>query len=364
MSTKSLARAACLLIGAGLLLCGAAAIAGPALAVQDASSIAASDARIVRMGRSVSEADGAVRFGYPGVSFHVSFQGSRLAVDAQASGANSYFDVIVDGGPARKLRLAPGVQTLALAQDLAPGRHTVEIVNRSETWHGTATLRRFHTDGAWLAAPPLPVRKMLVLGDSVTCGEAIDRVPGAVKDPSWWNARASYGMQMARALHAQVQLVCAGGRGLVRSWDNRSDTLNLPDFYQMAIADQANPAPWKQSGYQSDLVLVAIGTNDFSPGIVPREQYVDAYVRLVRTLLADHPQAQIVLTEGALLTGEKKAALVEYLGEVKRRVADARVHLVASQAYPGDAQDGHPTRPQTDAIANDLLAPVRAIMHW
>ncbi|MET0268560.1 MAG: bifunctional acetylxylan esterase/glucomannan deacetylase AxeC2 [Duganella sp.] len=358
MATRRFGVAACLLAAAGLLL-SVAANAAP-----DETSIAANDARIVRMGRSVSGADGAVRFGYPGVSFHVSFEGSRLAVEAQASGANSYFDVMVDGGPARKLRLAPGVQTLALAQDLKPGRHTVEIVNRSETWHGTARLRRFYTDGAWLAAPPLPMRKMLVLGDSVTCGEAIDRVPGAVKDPSWWNARASYGMQLARALQAQVQLVCAGGRGLVRSWDNRSDTLNLPDFYQLAIADQAAPVAWRQRDYQSDLVLVAIGTNDFSPGIPPREQYVGAYVRLVRTLLADHPQAQIVLTEGALLTGEKKAALVEYLGETRRRVADARVHLVASQAYPGDAQDGHPTRAQTDAIANDLLAPVRAIMHW
>ncbi|SEN26097.1 GDSL-like Lipase/Acylhydrolase family protein [Duganella sp. CF517] len=328
-----------------------------------AASMTAADPHVARMGRAAISADGVVRFGYPGVSFYLNFEGTRLSVDAQASGGNSYLDVIVDG-VARKVRLAPGKQTLSLVDGAADGRHTVEIVNRSETWHGTAALLRFDTDGKWSAAPILPQRKMLMLGDSVTCGEAIDRIAGAKKDPSWWNARSSYGMLMARDLGAQVQLVCYGGRGLIRTWDNKTNELNLPDYYQLAIPDREQPAEWDQRDYRPDVILSAIGNNDFNHGIPDREQYVATYVRFVRTLLKDHPQARVVLTEGGLMTGEKRVALIEYIAETVKRVGDKRVHAIASKPYSGDADDGHPTREQTVDIANDLLPQVRAIMGW
>lgn len=340
----------------------AAALCGSAQLVM-AAPIVAADPHIARMGRTSIGADGAVRFGYPGVSFYLNFEGSRLSVDAEASGENSYLDVIVDG-VARKVRLVAGKQTVVLVDGVAAGKHAVEIVNRSETWHGTAALLRFDTDGTWGKPPVLPARKMLILGDSVTCGEAIDRVPGAKKEPSWWDARSSYGMLMARELRAQVQLVCYGGRGLIRSWDNKTGDLNLPDYYRLAIADKDRPVQWDQRGYRPDVILSAIGTNDFNPGIPDREQYVGTYVRFVRTLLKDHPQAHIVLTEGGLLTGEKKRELVAYIAETVKRVGDKRVHAIASKAYPGDADDGHPTREQTVDIANDLLPQVRAIMRW
>ena len=344
--------------GATLLaaLCGAAPLSM-------AAPISAADPHIVRMGRTDVGDDGAVRFGYPGVSFYLNFEGTRLSVDAEASGKNTYLDVIVDG-VARKVRLAGGKQSLTLVEGAAAGRHSVEIVNRSETWHGTAALLRFDTDGTWGTPAALPARKMLILGDSITCGEAIDRIPGAKKEPSWWNPRASYGMIMARELRAQVQLVCYGGRGLVRSWDNKTDDLNLPDYYRLAIADKDKPVEWDQRGYRPDVIISAIGTNDFNPGIPDREQYVGTYVRFVRTLLKDHPQAQIMLTEGALLTGEKKRELVAYIAETVKRVGDKRVHAISSQAYPGDADDGHPTREQNVGIANDLLPQVRALMRW
>jgi lysophospholipase L1-like esterase len=341
---------------AGALLCAALPVT--------AAPITAADAHVARMGRTEVSDDGGVRFGYPGVSFYLSFEGTRFDVTADASGDRNYLDVIIDGGEPRKLHLEKGVQTLTLFKADKPAMHRVEIVNRSETWHGTATLRSFDTDGEWRQVPQLPQRKLLLLGDSITCGEAIDRVPGTKKDPSWWNPRASYGMLMAHELNAQVQLVCYGGRGLVRTWDNKTDDLNLIDYYQLAIADKAHPVPWDQEAYQPDVIVGAIGTNDMAPGIPERESYVAAYLKLVRTLLKDHPCAQIMLTEGGILSGEKQAALTGYIAETVQRVGDPRVHAIASTGYPGDVTDGHPTREQNVKIANDLLPQIRAIMHW
>ncbi|NYE59170.1 lysophospholipase L1-like esterase [Duganella sp. 1224] len=341
------------------LLAAAAAAAG----IAGAATMPASDPHVTIMGRTQLAERGAVRFSYPGVTFYVNFEGTRLSANAEASGAFSYLDVIVDGA-ARKVHLAEGRQTLALAEGLAPGPHTVEVVNRTETWQGTASLLNFDTDGTWRAATQLPARKLLILGDSITCGAVIDRVPGDDKGAASGNPRVSYGMVLARQLNAQVQLVCYGGRGLIRTWEGKTNDLNLADYYGMALPTQPSAVPWDQRNYRPDAILIAIGTNDMTPGIPEREQYVTAYVSLLRTLLKDHPQAQIMLTEGGMLHGEKQAALRSYIEDTVRRVGDQRVHAIRSTGYPGDEKNAHPTREQNTSIANDLLPQVKAVMRW
>jgi lysophospholipase L1-like esterase len=344
------------LIAALLALCAAGAAAE--------QTVPASDAHVTRMGRTVAESDGTVRFGYPGVTLSLNVDGTRLAVDA-AGGSRSLVDVIVDGKPAGTLRLAPQMTRYDVFRDAAPGPHRVELVHRGETWLGVVSVARFTADGTFLAAPALPRRRLLVLGDSVTCGAVMERGADEKDMPEWSNPRLSYGMLAARALDAQVQLVCYGGRGLVRSWNGKTDELQLPAFYDLAIADAAHPVRWKQADYAPDLIVIAIGTNDFNPGIPERVAYVDTYTALLRRVLRDHPHAQVALTEGVLLDGEKKAVLIGYLKEAMARVDDRRVHLLAPVAYqPGDAVNGHPTTAQHAAMAAELLPQLRRIAGW
>ncbi|WEF33626.1 bifunctional acetylxylan esterase/glucomannan deacetylase AxeC2 [Pseudoduganella chitinolytica] len=332
-------------------------------AAHAAETAPATDKRIAHMGRTVASTEGAVRFAYPGVSVFLRFEGKTLALDAASTGDKSWLDVIVDGA-VRTIHVAPEGGRYVLVDEAQPAPHTVQVLHRSETWHGTVTLRGFTTDGRFAAAPALPARRLMFLGDSVTCGEALERTPPGPKQAVWWNPRVSYGMLAAEALGAQVHLVCHGGRGLVRSWNNRTDEFNLGRLYQLAIADPARPEPWDQRRYAPDLIVSAIGTNDFNPGIPERAGYVAKYVELVRTLLRDHPRARIVLTEGAILDGEKKAALRGYIDATIREVGDPRVSSVVSRHYPGDAADAHPTRAQHAAMAADLVPQLRAVMGW
>ncbi|WP_036172009.1 GDSL-type esterase/lipase family protein [Massilia sp. 9096] len=331
-------------------------------------TVRADDARIVRMGRTVAEPDGTVRFGYSGVTLTLAVQGGRLAMEAAGGGANSVVDVIVDGGAPTVLQLDPQPRSYELLKDAGPGPHRVDIVHRTETWLGVPAIARFTTDGRITQAPALPSRKLLVLGDSVTCGAGMQRPSGpdaADKGkPSWWNAGASYGMLLGQALHAQVQLVCFGGRGLVRSYNNRTDEYQLPAFYELAIPDAAHPVKWNQADYDPDLILVTIGTNDFTQGIPERAWYVDTYVNFVRTLLRDHPHAKIALSEGAILDGEKKAALTDYIAATVARVGDPRVRAIPSIHHPGDSADAHPTTPQHAEMARELAPPLQALMGW
>jgi hypothetical protein len=207
-------------------------------------TIPITDSQVAHMGRFEKASDGSARIGYPGVSFFVAFEGKELNLEAQSSGNQSHLEVTVDKEAPKVIKLTSSPALINLVKSDSTKKHQVAIVHRGETWHGIVTLKNLSTDGKFLAAPVLPKRKILVLGDSVTCGEAIERIPDGKKDSSWWNPGLSYGMLTAKALNAQVQLVCMGGHGLIRSWDGKTNELNLPDYYELAIADQNNPVKW------------------------------------------------------------------------------------------------------------------------
>lgn len=328
-------------------------------------TIPAANAPVTTMGRTHILDDSSLLFGFPGVSIKADVVGKALSVELQSSTGNSWIDIIVDDGAPTAIKISNQPQLIELFNFAQVDKHSVEIIHRTENWQGQVALKQFILTGEkFLPAPLLPKRKILVLGDSVTCGEAIDRVADEEKNSRWWNARASYGMLTAHALNAQVNLVCWGGRGLVRSWNGKTDDANLPDFYEFSVDDNNPATQWDHTQYQPDLIVSAIGTNDFSQGIPEREAYITTYVKLINKLLANHPQAHIALTEGAILNGDKKAALIDYIREAISRVNNARVHQVTSNHYPGDAQDAHPTKEQHAAMAKDLAPQLKALMDW
>lgn len=327
-------------------------------------AISASDPRIAVMGRTETLENGSLRFGYPGVTLKFNAESRAAFLLASSSTNQSYLEIILDGGEPQVVKLTTSVQRIPLFRGEQRSAHTVEIIHRSETWHGVVTAQAIElANGDLLASPRLPTKRLLILGDSVTCGEAIERTAECKKDTSWWNPRRSYGMLAAQALDAQVHLVCFGGRGLIRSWNGKTDEQNLPDYVELAIADAANPIPWNHDRYSPDIILSAIGTNDFSEGIPDRETYINTYVKLVHRLFALHPRARIALTEGAILSGDKKAALSEYLAETARRVNNPQLSIVPSAHHPGDDCDAHPTKDQHAAMARALTPLLQQILN-
>lgn len=334
--------------------------------------VPADDPRVQVTGRVDRARPGRVRIGYPGVALRIRFEGTSLAMRAEATTPDVYFDVSADGGVPRVLRLARGAADVVLADGLPPGTHTVELVHRNETWQGVASIAGFRADGRLLEPGPRPSRRLLFVGDSVTCGENVDRAAGGCrKDASNWSAAGSYGMRIARAVGAEAHLVCYGGRGLVRDWQGRADVLNAPRFFDLALPEDGGPA-WDHAAWTPDAVVVSLGTNDFSASAGPfpgREAWVSACVAFVRQVRARHRSAGIVLTEGAIVGDEDpgrpaRATLGAYLDEAVRRLADRRVVRAPSARHPGDACDAHPTAEQHEAMARELEPSVRAVAGW
>jgi hypothetical protein len=338
-----------------------------------------SDPRLVVMGRADRSDPARLRFGYPGVTLRLTFEGSSLGARFTATTSNSRIAVIVDGGEPRVVRLPRGDSDVPLVDALAPGPHTIDIVHRTETWQGMLAVRGFVLGAGGrllIPKPPPPVRRILFIGDSVTCGEAIDREPPPAcrnDAPASSNAYLSYGMLLGRALEADVHLVCYGGRGLLRDWRGNHRVANAPQLFDLAVADPPWRATWDHAAFVPDAVVVSVGTNDFNLDLGPfpeREEYVSAYVAFVRAIRRQAPRAHVFLTEGAIVSDEtdpgrpQKTVLRAYIAESSRRLADAGVHVVESTHYPGDACNAHPTRDQHAAMARDLDPVIRRTLGW
>jgi lysophospholipase L1-like esterase len=361
----------------GVLVSGdslvAAQQAGPSAGVNTPPT----DPRIVLLGRVDKTDPAAPRFGYPGTGWAIRFVGSSLTVGVDSDSATSALTLVLDGKqlPVAILQQGPNLVEVvvpAVAWDSAKVAHTLQVIKRTETWQGVITFRGL-TMGAsmLLSAPQLPQRRLMFIGDSVTCGTGVNNnstCKNPVTDPAS-DAYDSYGMLLGRRLDAQVQLVCYGGRGLERDYHGFGVTegvLNAPQFLDLAIAadDPKKRAPWNVASYTPDAIVVSLGTNDFSlqpTKPLDASKWVGDYVALLKRLRAEYPQAVILGTEGAIVTNP---LLRQYIQQSVAKAHDPKILWAESHHYPGNGCDGHPSREQHVHMAEDFEVVLREQLGW
>jgi len=331
------------------------------------------DPRIRIMGRVAAEPR-LLRFGYPGVKLFIEFEGTGLTLRAASNTGKSRLGLTLDGTLLGRVSVPSIEAEVPLVSGLSFGRHRLTLEHLTETWIGVVTVSGLKAQaGRVVQAAPLAARRLLFIGDSVTCGEGVDRTEDCRKGPDWWNSAGSYGVLTATELGAQVHLVCYGGRGLIRDWQGKSDVLNAPQFFQMAVAEDPAKVTWDHKAYVPDAVVVSLGTNDFSLGIgaLPDEEsFVSAYVRFVAAIRAECPEALIVLTEGAIVNDEadparpQRTLLRRYLQNTMRLAKDTELVIFNDQVRPGDACDAHPTGAEHQALARSLAAFLSQRLGW
>jgi lysophospholipase L1-like esterase len=314
-----------------------------------------------------------VRLAYPGTGFEFRFRGTGAQMQISSMSDTSALTVVVDHGAPQLRLLKKGENTvdlLAGAEDLA---HTVLVMKRTETWQGVLTVNSITAaPGSQMLDPmPMPARRIMFIGDSVTCGEGVDNNATCRKDPELpaSNAYESYGMLLGRRLDADTHLVCYGGRGVERDYRGlgiADNVVNAPEFFNLSVAsdDPAGRAPWDASRWQPDLIFISLGTNDFnleSTKPLDEKKWVGEYVAFLRNVRGSYPHALIVLTEGAIVTNPLLRQLVQ---RTAAATLDARVISTPSEHYPGNGCNGHPIRPQHIRMADDFEPVLRKLLGW
>jgi lysophospholipase L1-like esterase len=313
------------------------------------------------------------RYSFAGSRLVTRFEGASLRVRLAENGPNQY-SVRIDGGERPVLKTQAGTHVYLLADGLAAGAHDLVLTRRTESFFGISQWLGF--EGATLVPTPSPYTRFIeivgdsisngygVLGDGPTCGFS----PDAESEPD------AYGALAAEALHAGHATIAYSGKGLYRNYGNTDEPL-VPEVYLETFGD-APGTPWDFArGYQPDVIVVNLGTNDYWAGD-PGDGFSKAYDAFVLTLRARHPSAWIVVAlapmlsdaqpEGSAARTRARARLVGVV-EAARARGDARVdflELDEQREEDGLGCDYHPGRVTQKKAAAQLEAKIRALTGW
>ena len=296
-------------------------------------------------GRIVPLPGGAAEFGWPGVYFEGRFTGPSVTV-AVEPGAE-HLAVSIDGQVRAELdkTSAPRV----IFGDLGPGEHVVRLDKLTESQVGSAKFLGFFVgEGGQALPPPTHARRIEFIGDSHTVGYGVrsthqDCTDAEVHDLT--DTSLAFGPILARRLDADYRIVAFSGRGVVRNYNGVAPGESLPVLYSRLIPGEPTPTVDPADPWRPDLIVIGLGTNDFSTPLHVGEAWID----------------------DAALHADYRRTYVAFIQGLAQRQPGARFLLIAGDSFVGDVED---VAKVVDEGAPGLATPVRitgmdlGACHW
>lgn len=312
-------------------------------------------------GRVAAKEDG-LTYQWPGVYFEAAFTGG--AVFFRVGAGDQILHLLIDGERIGVMRRPDA--GLYRITGLARGAHVVRIEVVSEHQAGPARFGGFALDADGMAgATPRRARRIEFIGDSHTVGygAALDRRECTAEEV-WASTDNSlaFGPLTARRYDAGYQINAISGRGVVRNYGGAA-LPTLPEAYPFVLFD--GETRYEASDWSPDVVVVDLGTNDFSTPLSPGERWASrdalrsdfeaGYVRFVEMLRARHGDAFLILLTPPSAEDEI-AVSVGRVAERLKAAGEARLAVLATGPLMFTACDWHPSRRDHEQIAGVLAA--------
>lgn len=303
------------------------------------------------------------RFGWSGVGFVVRFDGTGASVSMDD--AAGWWTVVVDGEVQPPLQTSGGQQSYSLATGLPAGEHTIEAYRRTEGSFGASVIGEVTLEGE-LLPPPGVSRRIEVIGDSITCGygnEGPDKFCSFTADTE--NNYLAYGSIAARLVGAEIVTVAWSGKGIIYNYGN--DTFEpLPQVYDRIVAGEPD-ALWDFS-WQPDVVVINLGTNDFSTDGDPSENdYVSNYVAFLEHLREVYPDA-LLMPISPMLGGDELVMVEGYIQsaiDMRMAAGDTNLGTANVNVDPiGWGCDYHPSVATHQAMGELLADELALALGW
>ena len=282
-------------------------------------------------GRVASAPDGAYDFGWPGVYFEGRFTGSSVEVVVDTGGEHLAVSVDV----VRKVELTKSGHTRLKLDRLGPGEHVVRLDKLTESQSGSSRFQGFFVgEGSEALPAPSRPRRIEFIGDSHTVGYGVrsasrDCTESQVHDLT--DTSLAFGPILARRLDADYRIVAFSGRGVVRNYNGVAPGQPMPALFPRLIPGQEQPRVGADDAWSPDVLVIGLGTNDFSTPLNPgepwaneaalRQDYRDRYVAFIQALKASRPKARVFLIAGDTFA-EDVAQVADRTGARAVRITD------------------------------------------
>ncbi|WP_404415854.1 GDSL-type esterase/lipase family protein [Brevundimonas vesicularis] len=295
---------------------------------------------------------------WPGVYFESAFHGRDVAF--RTGPGDVRLRVTVDGQAVDVMRPAAGLHRI---EGLSDGDHRLRIDVISENQSSPVDF------GGVYGAPAqgLPIhardRQIEFIGDSHTVGYAnTSNQRICAPDQVWETTDTAAGIAglMAQRYQADYQVNAISGRGVVRNYDGAPlDT--LPQAYGFVLFDKKTP--YADPEWRPQVVVVALGTNDFSTPVKPGEKWRDlaaltadyeaSYATFLSAVAQRNPQARILVWG---MAGSAMAGVASRVVDTLKASGLNQIAFVPVSGMELNACDWHPDLADDRAVAAALTA--------
>ena len=214
-----------------------------------------------------------MQYSWPGVYFEGRFRGTGVGIVLNDSAAD--YEVQIDGATVATL-VTPG-QTTRWVNGLSNTDHAVRLVKRNDSPGNVSEFAGFVAapGGAILTGPGARSRQIEFIGDSLTVGygnTSTSRDCTGDQIHRTTDTDLSYGAVTARQLSADYQINAISGLGMVRNFNDGSPGTTYRTYYDQKLLNGSGDV-WNPGTWRPQLVVVYLGTNDFSTALNPGEPW-------------------------------------------------------------------------------------------
>jgi lysophospholipase L1-like esterase len=317
-----------------------AVAAGPATALP--VEVDAKDPAIRYIGRWDMTNPSAPRAAWTCSTVTAKFKGTAINAKLQYTGTfpASFYQVTVDGQPTSVIEVKKGQDLYPLASGLEDKPHVVEIIRRNEAgWMSPFVFAGFQLEkgGRLLPLPPRSLKRILIIGDSISCGYGNEAQRDEGNPPAKENGYMTYGAIAARKLGAEVQIVAWSGRRM-------HPTNTMSEVYDRVLGQDEKPKA-DLKAWVPGVVLIDLGTNDFGDKKAPPEEkgWIAAYKDFIKTIRQTAPKAHIFIASGPMGTAPEWDKWAKQIVADVNAAGDKNVSYLPfpTQDVNGDGIGGH-----------------------
>ncbi|TAJ11934.1 endoglucanase [Marinilabiliaceae bacterium JC017] len=335
--------------------------------------VTAADQAFLYMGRVDKQGD-QVAYNWPGIMVSTRFTGRSLGIRIKGEERN-YFNVWVDDCPEQVVH-AVNDTVWWFPGRLSAGEHQLRLVKRTEADMGMATFYGLHIGekDSLMAPLPLPERKVLFIGNSITCGYGTEGKNKLERfHPSTENCEKSYATIIARAFKAQYQLVSHSGLGIVRNYgdpEKISRKLQPMPARLDYLFDGDSTKRYDLNKYIPDAVVINLGTNDYSTQPFPDEKdYVKGGMALLERITTTFPGVRVFCIAGPMINEpcySYNKKIVELYREQysNKDVAFIGVPVELLNPEKDLGSDWHPSYRGQVKSAFHIIPVISTVMNW